>query len=189
MNNELSDAVIDAVALLFVTVGKDPDPATLRAYGAGLVPEGTGILATLKGIVKEAMDGAFHQPPSVEDILDTHRKADTRDPKFVAREAASLILGAISRHGWCNPKEARTYMGELAWKVTEMQGGWAEICESTTNQNKVHLQAQWRDLAEAILAKPAGSFDQPPGLPGLPQGDVPGIPSDALKLALKKAGR
>jgi hypothetical protein len=144
---------------------------------------GPGIIDTLKGIIREAMGGAFHHPPSVEEIIETHRQADTTDPKFLARESASRILGAISRFGWCNPKEARAWMGELAWKVCEMQGGWVEICESTTNQNKVHLQAQWRDLAESILHRKS---DLPPGLP---QGDVPGVPSDILKLAIKRAGK
>ena len=183
MNDKLFNSIVDSVAMMYVAVGRDPDPVTLRSYGAGLVAMGPGIIDTLKGITKEAMDGSFQVPPSVEEIQAMHRKDDTTDPKFLAREAAARILASIGRFGWCNPKEARAYMGELAWKVVEMQAGWNEICESTTNQNKVHLQAQWRDLAEAILEKKSTVP------PGLPQGDVPGVPSDILKTAIERAGK
>jgi hypothetical protein len=79
-----------------------------------------------------------------------------------ATEAAARIIAAIRKHGWNNPLPAREYMGELAWKVVEMQGGWMAQCESSDPTGV--LQAQWTKLAEAILEKGA-AVDVPPGLP------------------------
>lgn len=67
-----------------------------------------------------------------------------------ARDASSRIIAAVSKYGWNNFEQARTYIGELGWEVVKRHGGWQTLCESLTYSNMGMLQAQWRELAASI---------------------------------------
>lgn len=82
-----------------------------------------------------------------------------------ARDAVGLVLTAVSRIGPYRDSDAREFIGELGWKVVKMQGGWEEVCNSLTNDNKPILSAQWRELAVSLINKTRiGIIDEKPGL-------------------------
>lgn len=68
-----------------------------------------------------------------------------------ARESVARILTAVSRIGPYNSRQAREMIGELGWEVVKLQGGWEEICQTLSDENKGILQAQWRDLAISLV--------------------------------------
>lgn len=70
-----------------------------------------------------------------------------------ARDAVGRILTAISRIGPYRDKDAQDYVGELGWAVVKQQGGWEEVCQTLTNDNKGTLMAQWRELAISLMNK------------------------------------
>lgn len=106
-------------------------------------------------------------PAEIREII-----APSENPQEEAREAASRIIGAVPKFGWCNPQEARDHIGELGWQVVEMQGGWTAVCEGMNARQTPNLQAQYRDLAESIYRKSQrGIFGAPPSLPPGPRGD------------------
>lgn len=86
-------------------------------------------------------------------------------PDDFARDAASRILAAVSKYGWNNPERARDYVGELGWEIVKRQGGWMNICESLTYDNKGIYQAQWRELAIAVQRSGNRKTNEPPLLP------------------------
>lgn len=88
--------------------------------------------------------------PTVSDIVD--RIAPEERPETKAVLIAHSIVEAVSKDGWTNPDRAKERMGEEAWRVVSMAGGWNTVCETLTDRNKPTLIAQWRDLAAAVLA-------------------------------------
>jgi hypothetical protein len=66
-------------------------------------------------------------------------------PEVKARETAARIIGAISKFGWSNAKEAQVYIGPEGWQAVQRQGGWSHLCEQTSKYNELTLQAQLRD--------------------------------------------
>ena len=107
--------------------------------------------------------------PSITDIRDACKApGDRLSDEDVAREAAAKALGAVSKFGWPNGRQAREFMGELAWGAVDKMGGWAMLCETLTAQNMTTMQAQLRDLIGSIIARSkAGIVDQPlTALPG-----------------------
>jgi len=74
-----------------------------------------------------------------------------------SKEVSAKILSAISKFGYTvsvndtKIDDIKKYVGDIGWKVIDLQGGWNAICESVTNANKSTYQAQWRDLALSVL--------------------------------------
>jgi hypothetical protein len=84
----------------------------------------------------------------------------------LAIEAVSRVVAAVSRYGWCNSERARDFVGELGWRVVEMEGGWKTVCETLTQDNIGTLRAQWRNLARSSITRgKAGTLDVAPRLP------------------------
>lgn len=89
------------------------------------------------------------------------------DEDVIAKTAASRIIEAVARFGWCNSQDARAHIGELGWSVVSRFGGWSYVCENMGRElNITTFQAQARDLAkaQAQLAK-AGRLNEAPALP------------------------
>lgn len=83
-----------------------------------------------------------------------------------AKEAASRIVQAVAKFGWCNPNSAQSFIGELGWFIVQRQGGWLNVCQMTDHRNLTSLQAQWRDLGASIHRRAlAGTLHIPPALP------------------------
>lgn len=72
-----------------------------------------------------------------------------------AREIAARIIGAISKFGWNNGREAQVYIGPIGWSVVLSSGGWSKLCEDVgpgyDKINPATLQAQLRDRIEGIV--------------------------------------
>lgn len=86
--------------------------------------------------------------------------------KQVATEVSARIVTAVKRFGYPWPHEAREFVGEVGWKVIELQGGWAQVCEQMNNSRIPMFQAQFRELAETVIIKAeTGDLDFPPQLP------------------------
>ncbi len=84
-----------------------------------------------------------------------------------AKEAAARIFAAVPKFGWCNQQQAREYIGELGWRVVDMQGGWVYLCETLKPSMVPTLQAQCRELAKTVQIKNINGLDNiAPGLPG-----------------------
>jgi hypothetical protein len=84
----------------------------------------------------------------------------------LAIDAASRIVTAISRFGYTNTNDAKTYIGELGWRAVSQQGGWSAVCQSDSPIGV--LQAQLIKLIKALLEKAhAGTLDSPPEIPRL----------------------
>jgi hypothetical protein len=90
------------------------------------------------------------------------------DDDALARDAASRIVAAVSKFGWCNSSDAKAYIGELGWRVVDRHGGWLYVCENLGRSLDVGMfQAQARELAKTqIQFSRAGNLDTPPALPG-----------------------
>ena len=83
-----------------------------------------------------------------------------------SNEVAQRIFGAVKKFGWSNREDAKTYIGDLGWKVVDMTGGWGQLCETLNDRMIPTLTAQYRDLAKGLMTKArAGQLDRPPEIP------------------------
>lgn len=105
---------------------------------------------------------SFPLPAKIREIINPTQSVDG-----MANEAASRIRKAIVDFGWCNPSQARAYIGELGWRIVERSGGWMYVCENHgVELNPLTFHAQARDLAKAIVeSEGMGIGDMPIGLP------------------------
>lgn len=89
-----------------------------------------------------------------------------------AAEAAARIAGAARRFGYTNPERAREFIGELGWRVVQLDGGWQNVCETLTEDNLGTFRAQWRQLALATQRRAkSGQLGQAPALPTPARGE------------------
>lgn len=117
------------------------------------------------GAYKLMNDPSLTRFPMPGKIIEAARPSISTDDE--AKEAAGRIVAAISKFGYPNRLEAKKYIGELGWRVVEMQGGWGHLCESTRDQQIPSLQAQFRELAKSQHKKAQlGRLDEAPSLPG-----------------------
>lgn len=82
-----------------------------------------------------------------------------------AVEAATRIAAAVRMYGWTNEDRAKLYVGELGWRVVEIDGGWQNVCETLTQDNLGTYRAQWRQLALATARNARAGRSGPPELP------------------------
>jgi hypothetical protein len=72
-------------------------------------------------------------------------------PETRAREVAGRIVGAITKFGWNNAKEAQVFIGPEGWELVKRMGGWQHLCETTSPKQATMLQAQMRDQLEGVF--------------------------------------
>lgn len=106
-------------------------------------------------------------------------------PNVSSRQEASVLanklLGAVSQHGyvWTTRLNSDFYktgsfegdfraeLGDVAWEVIKLMGGWGPFCESCNSTDQGILRAQLRELIESVVAKAgAGNLDKALALPG-----------------------
>ena len=76
-------------------------------------------------------------------------KSDSND---LAKESASRVIEAVSKFGWSNSEEAKTYIGSVGWSAVQRFGGWGYICENLgVNLQQTTFYAQIRDLCESFI--------------------------------------
>jgi hypothetical protein len=143
-------------------------------YGDQLTkPRAHGYMVALSDLTLEEMKLAFgrltNDPevirlPLPAKIIEAARPQLSVDDE--SKEAAGRVLTAISRFGYPNPRDAREFIGELGWRCVELQGGWAQLCQSTHDRQLPMLQAQFRELAKSQHKKARiGKLDEVPSLP------------------------
>jgi hypothetical protein len=81
------------------------------------------------------------------------RVAPSENVDDKAAELASRIPQALARFGWNHPREAREFLGEIAWEIIEREGGWQRVCEMVQDETVSVYKAQWRWLAKALLSR------------------------------------
>lgn len=105
------------------------------------------------------------------------------DDDTIARDTASKAVGAVSKFGYPNGREARAYIGELGWKAIERRGGWSAFCNLETRNESI-VTAQMRDEIKALIVlSRAGRLDQPAMLPesNKPSDEVRQLASSIVK--------
>lgn len=116
------------------------------------------ILGAIDRYIADAKNKIFFSPATLRPYL--HPELS---PEAKANEVASRIRSAIGKFGWCNPREARDYIGELGWMIVQRSGGWQHLCENHgLDINPLTFHAQARDQAKALQeSAQLGVFDRP----------------------------
>lgn len=70
-----------------------------------------------------------------------------------AEELSAKIVGSVSKFGPYKSADARIYLGETAWNIIQLEGGWENVCQMLTYENMSTLQAQWRKLAVIMIQR------------------------------------
>lgn len=119
------------------------------------------ILISLEEWSKNSKQNRHPLPGELRQLLKKELSVDAK-----ANESANKIRQSITKFGWSQPKQAREYMGELAWAVVERFGGWLYICENHGLElNPLTFHAQARDSAKSVLEQGSlGVINQPIGI-------------------------
>lgn len=146
------------------------------------------VLECGKEYVHDVRNTRFPIPP--HKIMERHLPKQAT-PKDVARDTSLRIRTAVSKYGWCNPNEARDYIGETGWQIVERFGGWMHICQNlgVEIQESTFL-AQTRDAVESELNLQSAGIDTK--RPSIEQAKNKGQLGDLLKTlgkALSITGR
>lgn len=91
----------------------------------------------------------FPLPAQIREIINPQ---DYIAPEALAKEIAARVVGAVSRFGWNNPKDAEAFIGPDGWAAVQRSGGWANLCENLgVTIMPTTFQAQIRDQIETNL--------------------------------------
>jgi len=94
----------------------------------------------------------FPRPAKIIEIMEGNRKDE-------ALEAVGRIITAMGKFGSHNLEKSKAFIGELGWRVVDREGGWASLCQRTTDQDLPILKAQWRDMAVALQNRASAGRD------------------------------
>jgi len=102
--------------------------------------------------LKTIMDKLICKPfwPSLGEVLEEINPE--LDSKFQANLIAGNIYAAICRYGSSRLDKVEAMLGPDGWEVVRLSGGWMNVCEVNNNQITT-AKAQWRNLAESVLAR------------------------------------
>jgi len=119
-----------------------------------------------KADLKKSMDRLIIKPfwPSLGQILED--LGDELKPQHTANLIAGNILAALNRYGSSQLDKVEAMVGVDGWEVVRLSGGWLQICE-IKNSDITNSKAQWRMLAESVLAR---SEQEKKSLTALPEG-------------------
>lgn len=86
-----------------------------------------------------------------------HKILHSLRPPVTQREQASVLASriwdAIGKFGYINSFDARKHIGPVGWEVVCQRGGWLRLCEEANTAQVGTMQAQLRDLIEAMLKR------------------------------------
>lgn len=159
--------IIAFLALLAEQSGENVSPARIEFMARKLLPfDHERVCNALEGLLETA-----RRFPTVAEIKSAMGVNDASDADK-GREAAERIYAAICRFGsqmklW---DEIKAFIGPIGVEVVKMQGGWLQLCETTTNDNSPTLKAQWRELAEVLVRKNVAGDYNAPQFPSLSAG-------------------
>jgi hypothetical protein len=110
--------------------------------------DGTAVLKALQAYTQEPSSRTFPMPGQIRALVNP-----TVSTEQQAIEAGNKIVEAMTKFGWTNPEKAKEFMGPIAWGVVQREGGWAQLCERTNNDDLPILKAQWRELAKVVAIR------------------------------------
>ena len=85
--------------------------------------------------------------------------------KDIGQIVAARILTGISKCGHNNHEQAKEFVGEIGWEVVRLQGGWANLCQLSSDDLRQE-QPRWRELAISISKRATlGTLHEAPRLP------------------------
>lgn len=173
--------VKEAISLTAVYyTGNEPKDALIRMYVEDLQElDPLAILEAYSRYRKNPRNRKMPLPSDIREMICPSISVENE-----SREAAARIFSAIRKFGWNNPADAREYIGELGWRVVNLQGDWVGLCESMSNHMIPSLQAQYRELAISVSNRISMGHDEMP--PALPEKNSKLIPVEIKKLAAKK---
>lgn len=155
--------ILEAIVLTAAYYGRDISPDVLRMYAddlSDLRPE--SVIEAYTVYRRNPKNRTMPLPAQIREIIEPQVDDDT-----LAREAASRIVAAVPKFGYMQGQAAKSYVGELGWRVVDRYGGWQTVCRNLGDTLDVGtFQAQAREIAraQATLAR-AGRHNEPPSLP------------------------
>lgn len=97
---------------------------------------------------KNSANKTFPLPAQIRELVNPEQYVSV---EALAREVAGRIIGAVTKYGWNNAKEAQVFIGREGWEVVKRNGGWMQLCQTTTTKSQTFLQAQLRDQLEGTF--------------------------------------
>lgn len=150
--------IFDALNKLSIFMGQKQSTERLTVFAEMLSSFGTEEVRNALRV--HAMTSKFF--PQLSEVVDHLQvKKIQDDPEIIS----SLILRSISEFGTYNPQGARDSLGESAWEVVSIFGGWQSLCSITNDQVQV-VRAQLRELARAVIRKKEKELLRPPEVDG-----------------------
>lgn len=159
MNSTYSQEIKKLLVGLAEYYGITLTPTRLAMYAEDLEDLDISLIAgAIKNIRRNPNQKFFPLPAAIREEIQGNQRDE-------AVEAANRIVQAMGKYGYTNPERARSFIGELGWRVVEREGGWQALCERTTNDDLPTLKAQWRELAAVTQRRIERGHDQAPALP------------------------
>lgn len=143
--NQKRDRIFNELVKLSVLLGTEETEQRLELTSAVL--EKYELKEVIKAIHDSGLTCKFFPKP-VELIEKINPPTEREDADFIAGE----IIRSIRDFGGYQSREAREYIGEEAWQVVQMCGGWDLICGTPEGQLGT-LRAQLRNVAYSVLKK------------------------------------
>lgn len=137
-------------------------PAVVRMMADDLSSYDTdAVLNAYKAYRTNGKNRAFPLPSQIIEML------EGGNSKGNANALATKLIAAVKRHDytWPNQLGIAPYktgsfegdfiqeLGEEAWHVVSLHGGWGRFCESFWSSNEATFRAQLRDLCEDTFEK------------------------------------
>jgi hypothetical protein len=116
-------------------------------------PQGLGLAISRLKRDPDLWPGKFPLPARIKSYLVPNSESD-------AKEIVSLIFESIQLFGKTKQREAKEYMGDLAWEICKSYGSFSSLCDMDYHQ-KPTIFAQLRDLAENKIRRRRFGFQRP----------------------------
>jgi len=142
MQKTKKQAMYDELKFLAVALNDIPPQETLKAL-VELFSDAdlNSFKFALRTILKE--NARFPKPKDIYAVLSPNM--ERLDGDLIAGQ----IIDAIKSYGLPNLEDAKINLGELAWRVVELFGGWQQLCQIQNNELNT-VRAQLRDLSLAV---------------------------------------
>ena len=107
----------------------------------------------------EALKTAFSKSFRTEDTFPTLSRllelldGPKQNREQLAIDIAGKVWESLGKFGQYKPSEAEEWLGSVGWQVVQMLGGWYNITETTTDDDRGTFVAQARGFAISILAR------------------------------------
>ncbi len=147
----------EKLAILARVCGFTIDSLIVKAYDQNL--SRYGYEAICKALDHIFINRRTRDPfPSIKEIIS--QVVPETDAETEAIEASARIIQGVSRYGYPNSIQAQQFIGPLGWRVVERFGGWANICQTLTQDNVAILQAHFRKVAMTTHIRALQGFDE-----------------------------